>query len=159
MDNPAQLTAPLTLTERIKTPLGSLRIVLSNYQPSGRMSVELILDQAPAKSGRSVQVAALSFDSQDPFPLSHGEFAAKSVHDVMMKTFLDSGLFKATGKTIPNGEIWRLSGTALLEYNSAFAPSKAASKASFPTHLFGRRQLDSAGKQMLAYEFGRQGDT
>lgn len=159
MDKPAQLTVPLMLTERIKTPLGFLRIILSNYQPSGRMSVELILDQVPAKSGRTAPITALSFDSQDTFPLSHGEFATKFVHEVMMKTFLDSGLFKATGKAIPNGEIWRLSGTALLEFNSAFAPSKSASRASFPSHLFGRRPLDTAGKQMLADEFDRQGYT
>lgn len=160
MDKSAQLAAPLTLTEKIKTPLGSLRIVLSNYQPSGRMSVELMLDkQTPTKSGRSVPVTALSFDSQEPFTLSHGEFAAKPVHEVMTKIFLDSGLFKSTGKVIANGEIWRLSGTALLEFNSAFAPLKGASWPSFPSHLFGRKQLNPAGKKMLRDEFDVHGYT
>ncbi|OGB25489.1 MAG: hypothetical protein A3I66_16035 [Burkholderiales bacterium RIFCSPLOWO2_02_FULL_57_36] len=159
MDKPAQLAAPLTLTERIKTPLGFLRVVLSNYQPSGRMLVELVLDKPSADGGRAAATTTLSFEPQEPAALTHGEFAARSVHQVMMKTFLDSGLFKSTGKAIDGGEIWCLSGTALLEFNSAFAPSRAASRASFPSHLFGRRQLDPAGKQMLAAEFNLHGYT
>jgi hypothetical protein len=159
MDQPAQLAAPLTLTERIKTPLGFLRVVLSNYQPSGLLSVQLVLDRPPAKSGRAAPAASLSFDLQEPITLKHGEFAAKCSHELMAKTFLDSGLFTSTGKIISGGEIWRLSRTALLEFNSAFAPSKAASRASFPSHLFGRRQFDRTGKQMLAAEFDKHGYT
>jgi hypothetical protein len=159
MHNSARLLSPLTLTERIKTPFGLLRIILSNYQPSGLMSVELTLDKQPSAGGRAAPVTALSIDTTEEIELDHGEFVAKPCHELMMQTFLDSGLFKAAGKTCNSGLIWRLSGTAMLEFNSAFAPSKAASRASFPSHLFGRRHFDPAGKQMLADEFDKQGYT
>jgi hypothetical protein len=159
MDTTARLASPLTLTERIRTPLGLLRVMLSNYQSSGLMSVELVLDKLPTSTERPGPITSLSFDTAEPITLKHGEFVAKRSHGLMMQTFLDSGLFTATGKTCADGVIWRLSGTALLEFNSAFAPSKAASRASFPSHLFGRRHFDPASKKMLADEFDKRGYT
>jgi hypothetical protein len=108
---------------------------------------------------RQAPVSSLSFDPQYPVTLKHGEFAVKTVHELMMKTFLGSGLFRETGKDLADGKIWRLSGSALLEFNSAFAPSRIASRASYPAHLFGRRPLDQAGKKKLAAEFDKQGYT
>jgi hypothetical protein len=159
MDTTARLASPLTLTERIRAPLGLLRVILSNYQPSGLLSVELMLDKPPASNGRPASTTSLSFDTHEPIALKHGEFVAKCSHELMMQTFLDSGLFKSTGRTCVDGIIWHLSGTARLEFNSAFAPPKAASRASFPSHLFEHTHFDPAGKQVLADEFNKRGYT
>ncbi len=159
MEKLPKLNSPLILTERIKTSLGMLRVVLSSYQTSGLLSVELVSDIAPVTDGLAPVRTSLSVDPSEPAALKYGEFVVKPVPELMMKTFLASGLFTPTGKVIANREIWRLSGTALLEFNSAFAPSKAASRASFPSHLFGRRHFDPASKQMLAAEFDKQGFT
>lgn len=159
MDKLPRLASPLTLTERIKTSLGMLRVVLSHYQPSGLLSVELLSDKASTGGEPVTTRMSLSIDPSAPVALKYAEFIVKPVPELMMKTFLASGLFTPTGKIFADREIWRLSGTALLEFNSAFAPSKAASRASFPSHLFGRRHFDPAGKQLLAAEFDKQGYT
>jgi hypothetical protein len=156
-----RLATPLTMAEKVKTPYGALNITLASYADSGLMWVQLISNDANAQKELfdGAPAATLSVDMDKPVNLAPGEFVARCSNPTLKKSLLQSGLLEATGKELPQGEIWRLTGLALLEYMATLAPPITASKASFPGHLFGHKPFTAEGKKKLIAEFEENGHT
>src|SRR4051812_5158134 len=112
------------MAEKVKTPYGALNITLASYADSGLMWVQLISNDANAQKELfdGAPAATLSVDMDKPVNLAPGEFVARCSNPTLKKSLLQSGLLEATGKELPQGEIWRLTGLALLEYMATLAP-------------------------------------
>jgi hypothetical protein len=156
-----RLATPLTLAERVKTPYGALNITLASYAESGLMWVQLISNEANAQKQlfEGAPATTLSVDMEKPVNLAPGEFIAHCPNPSLKKSLLQSGLLEATGKEMPEGEIWRLAGLALLEFMATLAPPITASRASFPAHLFGHKPLTLEAKKKLIAELEENGYT
>jgi hypothetical protein len=156
-----RLATPLTMAERVKTPYGALNITLASYAESGLMWVQLVSNEANAQKQLfdGAPAATLSVDIAKPVNLAPGEFVARCAHPSLKKSLLQSGLLESTGKELPEGEIWRLTGLALLEFMATLAPPITASRASFPAHLFGHKPYTTEAKKKLIAEFEENGYT
>ncbi|MGV3742240.1 MAG: hypothetical protein ACO1NO_08015 [Burkholderiaceae bacterium] len=154
MNETKAFSAPLELTERTRLPTGPMRVVLAMY-PSGALSVELVPD---AKDGSHPSLM-LSADINEASQLPRGEFAAACIAADLAAALLRGGLFRATGKRLGSNEVWSLKGLAMIEFQSAFRPPLAASRVSFPAHLFEDRTLDRDTQKHLIERFETDGYT
>ncbi len=154
MSDANAFSAPLELTEKARLPNGLMRVVLDIY-PSGALSVELV----PAARAGQHPAFQLSADMTEAKRLPRGEFAAAPKNSALRDALLRSGLFQATEKRLGEHEIWSLRGLAMIEFQSAFRPSLAASRVSFPAHLFEDKEFDSATQKHLVQRFESEGYT
>lgn len=149
MSEPGAFAAPLQLTEKAKTSDGAMQVVLDRY-PSGALSVRLIPE---ASDANSASACMLSADLPQANQLTRGEFIAACKDPVFARSLLRSGLFRSTGRHLEGEPVWSLDGLAMIELLSACQPPIAASKVSFPAHLFQEREFAPEAKKRLIQAF------
>jgi hypothetical protein len=159
MSQPLSFAAPLELTEKAKTTAGPMRVVIDTY-PSGTLLVILKPETGKGGQDSSIEISSDMPESANDEPLARGEFAAADA--LLLDTGFSSALlkgnvFRSTGKRLSGKEIWSLNGLARIEFLSAFAPPIAASKASFPSHLFNDCPFDFHTQQTLIAGFEDKG--
>jgi hypothetical protein len=147
--------APLELTEKAKTPAGLMRAVLDRYA-SGALSVELIPEaQEPDRAAPFM----LSADVPGASQLARGEFVAACADGAFARALLHKGLFRVTGRQLAGEPIWSLQGLAMIEFLSAFQPPVAASRVSFPSHLFQDKEFEPEAQKRVIQAFETDGYT
>ncbi len=155
MTEPTAFAALLELTEKAKTPAGMMRVVLDIY-PSGALSVALV----PTANDTSREARLmLSADLPEGSRLARGEFVAALNDAALARAPFRAGLFRATGRHVAGEPIWSLDGLAMIEFLSAFQPSMAASKVSFPAHLFDDKDFEHEAQKRLIQRFEADGYT
>lgn len=154
MSESTAFPAPLELTEKAKTPSSSMRVVLDIY-PSGALSVTLVPD---AKATHQTSIM-LSVDYPKAKQLARGEFVAACEDPELARALLRGGLFRDTGRRLAEHVIWSLDGLTMIEFHSAFRPSLAASRVSFPAHLFEDKEFGPEARKRLIQTFETDGYT
>jgi hypothetical protein len=155
MSKSTGFAAPLELTERAKTPHGLMRVVLDVY-PSGALSVTLAAETKAPDRAPSI---TLSADVAGAEQLARGEFVAACMEAELASSLLHGGMFRLTGRLLAEKMVWSLKGLAMIEFQSAFQPPLAASRVSFPTHLFSPKDFDTNAQKRLTQAFEADGCT
>lgn len=149
MNESSALPMPLQLTEKARTCAGLMRVVLSTYA-SGALSVDLVPEPRAPDNEASLLISA---DQPGAEGLARGEFAAACPDAALAQSLLQCGLFRATGHHLAQHPVWSLDGLARIEFLSAFRPPLAASRASFPSHLFHDKDFDLDAQKRLIQTF------
>jgi hypothetical protein len=155
----ARFAAPLRITEKAKTRNGLLHIVLDEY-PSGALRVALhaaVAEKGARGKASAVPTIRISRAAADTEQLGRGEFVYAGDDAELEQDLLKSGLFRATARKLDGSKIWRLDGLAIIELNSAYAPPLAATRVSFPNHLFHPKDFDAQAKKTLIESFESEG--
>ncbi|MDQ9169320.1 hypothetical protein Q8A64_02730 [Oxalobacteraceae bacterium R-40] len=156
MSKPTAFAAPLELTEKAKTPAGLMRVVLDSYA-SGALSVELIPEAK--EPDLAATPLMLSADAPEANQLARGEFVAACTDAALAHALLHRGLFRETGRHLAGVSVWTLQGLAMIEFLSAFQPPVAASRVSFPSHLFQDKEFEPQAQKRLIQAFEADGYT
>lgn len=159
MNQSLSFAAPLELTEKARTPAGPMRIMLDTY-PSGALLVLLKPDAKNTGTDSAMEISCDMPRGENDEPLARGDFiAAPSLltDTAFSSALLKGNAFRSSGKKLGGKDIWSLSGLAMIEFLSAFAPPIAASKASFPSHLFKDCPFDFHAQQALISDFEEKG--
>lgn len=155
MSEPIALTQPMELTEKAHTPGGVMRIVLDAY-PSGALSVALIPDSNAQPDDAPLMLSA---EPSNRNALAQGEFVAANKDAALTRALFRKRLFRSTGRQLEGAPIWSLDGLAMIEFLSAFQPPLAASKVSFPAHLFDDKEFEPEAQKRLIQSFETNGYT
>lgn len=137
-----QLNSPLILREEVQTEFGAANIVLSKYSAADLLSVHLCSarDDVEKDVFAGEPIATLSFNPVDPIGIATADFAeffckTWSENAPLVQPLLNSGMFECVIYKSPalaewtSGEIWRLKGSALEQFNQALAQQDSQSDA------------------------------
>lgn len=118
----------LAITQTVETTYGPARIELACYAKSNFLAVDIVSAQDDPATGTfdGEPIMTLSFNPDVPVAdPGHGAFFAKTWggNELLTPVLLASGLFEQTGERAraghANGEVWRLKGVALEQFNEA----------------------------------------